>query len=158
VHAVADTLGTTARAAEARPADKVAYVQRLQAAGRRVAMVGDGLNDAPVLAAADVSFALQEGTALARAQADIVLTAEGSVDAQSAAGKTVARVATASRAANTPCVIFGGRVDNDVQALYEAGASAVLGIGRGARPIRDALRLSADDLRAAARAVCTLRS
>jgi len=100
----------------------------------------------------------ETGFAARLAQADIVLTAEGSVDAQSAAGKTVARVATASRAANTPCVIFGGRVDNDVQALYEAGASAVLGIGRGARPIRDALRLSADDLRAAARAVCTLRS
>ena len=91
-------------------------------------------------------------------QSDLVLTAEGSVDAQSAAGKTVARVATASRAANTPCVIFGGRVDNDVQALYDAGASAVLGISRGARPIREALRLSAEDLRAAARAVCTLRS
>jgi len=90
-------------------------------------------------------------------RADIVLTAEGSVDAQSAAGKTVARVATASRDANTPCVIFGGRVDDDVQALYEAGASAVLGIGRGARPIRQALRESAPDLRAAARAVCTLR-
>jgi len=91
-------------------------------------------------------------------QADLVLTAEGSVDAQSAAGKTVARVATASRAASTPCVIFGGRVDTDVQALYDAGASAVLGISRGARPIREALRLSAEDLRAAARAVCTLRS
>jgi glycerate kinase len=92
------------------------------------------------------------------ARADIVLTAEGSVDAQSAAGKTVARVATASRKAATPCVIFGGRVDDDVQALYEAGASAVLGIGRGARPIRQALRESGPDLRAAARAVCALRS
>ncbi|MEI6689201.1 MAG: glycerate kinase [Thermoleophilia bacterium] len=92
------------------------------------------------------------------ARADIVLTAEGSVDAQSAAGKTVARVATASRKAATPCVIFGGRVDDDVQALYDAGASAVLGIGRGARPIRQALRESGPDLRAAARAVCTLRS
>ncbi|MGI9188024.1 MAG: glycerate kinase family protein [Gaiellales bacterium] len=91
------------------------------------------------------------------ARADIVLTAEGSVDAQSAAGKTVARVATASRAAGVPCVIFGGRVDDDVDALYAAGASAVLGIGRGARPIRQALRESAADLRAAARAVCTLR-
>lgn len=90
------------------------------------------------------------------ARADIVLTAEGSVDAQSAAGKTVARVAQASRAAGTPCVIFGGRVDDDVQALYDVGASAVLGIGRGARPIRQALRESAPDLRAAARAICTL--
>lgn len=100
----------------------------------------------------------ETGFAARLAEADLVLTAEGSVDAQSAAGKTVARVATACRAAQTPCVIFGGRVDDDVQALYDAGASAVLGISRGARPIREALRESAADLRAAARAVCTLRS
>ncbi|MGI9116272.1 MAG: glycerate kinase family protein [Gaiellales bacterium] len=91
-------------------------------------------------------------------QADLVLTAEGAVDAQSAAGKTVARVASAARGAGKACVIFGGRVDDDVDALYAAGATAVLGIGRGARPIRTALRESGPDLRAAARAVCSLRS
>jgi glycerate kinase len=100
----------------------------------------------------------ETGFAAALPRADIVLTAEGSVDAQSAAGKTVARVAAASRAQGTPCVIFGGRVEDDVQALYTAGAAAVLGIGRGARPIRQALRESASDLTAAARAVCTLRA
>jgi len=88
--------------------------------------------------------------------ADLVLTAEGSVDAQSAAGKTVARVAAASRAADVPCVILGGRVDDDVDALYAAGASAVFGIARGAKPIRAALRASAADLRAAARGACGL--
>ena len=77
VAAVAATLGLPRWQAEARPADKVAYVQALQATGRRVAMVGDGLNDAPVLAVADVSLALQEGTALARAQADLVLGGDG---------------------------------------------------------------------------------
>ncbi len=90
--------------------------------------------------------------------ADLVITAEGSVDAQSAAGKTVARVATAAREAGVPCVILGGRVDDDVQALYDAGATAVLGIARGARPIREALRASAQDLRLAARGLCSLRS
>lgn len=100
----------------------------------------------------------ETGFDAALAQADLVLTAEGSVDAQSAAGKTVARVAAAAAAADVPCVVLGGRVDDDVDALYGAGASAVLGIGRGARPIREALRLSADDLSAAARAVCGLRS
>ena len=93
----------------------------------------------------------------ALARADLVITAEGSVDAQSAAGKTVARVATAARDAGVPCVILGGRVDDDVDALYTAGASAVLGIARGARPIREALRQTGPDLTAAARAVCTLR-
>ncbi|MSO46823.1 MAG: glycerate kinase [Thermoleophilia bacterium] len=99
----------------------------------------------------------ETGFAACLAQADLVLTAEGAVDAQSAAGKTVARVAEAARSAGVPCVIFGGRVDDDVEALYDAGASAVLGIGRGARPIRQALRESGADLRAASRAVCTLR-
>ena len=74
---VAAELGLSHWQAEARPADKVAYVQALQARGCRVAMVGDGLNDAPVLAAADVSLALQEGTALARAQADLILGGDG---------------------------------------------------------------------------------
>ncbi|MFM8612373.1 MAG: glycerate kinase [Actinomycetota bacterium] len=90
------------------------------------------------------------------AGAGLVLTAEGSVDAQSATGKTVARVAGAARAAGVPCVVLGGRVDDDVDALYAAGASAVLGIGRAARPLRSALRAAAGDLRAAARATCSL--
>jgi glycerate kinase len=100
----------------------------------------------------------ETGFAAQLARAELVLTAEGAVDAQSAAGKTVARVAQAAHSAGLPCVIFGGRVDADAAALYEVGATAVLGIGRGVKPIREALRSSGDDLRAAARAVCTLRS
>jgi len=57
---------------------KFAYVERLQRAGRVVAMVGDGLNDAPVLARADASFALGEGAEAAQARADFVLL-EGSL-------------------------------------------------------------------------------
>lgn len=55
------------------PEDKLAYVRERQAAGEVVAMVGDGINDAPVLAGADVSLALADGAALAQRAADFVI-------------------------------------------------------------------------------------
>jgi Cu2+-exporting ATPase len=58
------------------PDQKLAAVQRLQHAGAVVAMVGDGINDAAVLRAADVSFAMGAGAALAQAQADTVLLSD----------------------------------------------------------------------------------
>ncbi|MEZ5567867.1 MAG: cation-translocating P-type ATPase [Halioglobus sp.] len=59
------------------PEDKMARVRALQHSGARVCMVGDGLNDAPVLALADVSFAVAGATDLARTQADFVITDGG---------------------------------------------------------------------------------
>lgn len=73
VAAVAKTLGVDRWHAELTPADKFALVADLQRGGERVVMVGDGINDAPVLAAADASIAIDAGTALARASADAVV-------------------------------------------------------------------------------------
>jgi P-type Cu2+ transporter len=74
VHAFARELGVDRVAARQSPDDKLAFVRRLQARGRVVAMIGDGLNDAPVLAGADVSMAMGEGAPLAQRAADLVLT------------------------------------------------------------------------------------
>jgi Cu2+-exporting ATPase len=75
VGALAAALGIDDAQARQTPEAKLARVHALQAEGRIVAMVGDGLNDAPVLAGADVSIALGEGAALAQRAADLVLTA-----------------------------------------------------------------------------------
>lgn len=70
---LAQTLPFDESRAELRPQDKVAVVQGLQQRGRVVAMIGDGINDAAALAAADVSIAMGDGTRLAHNAADAVL-------------------------------------------------------------------------------------
>jgi Cu2+-exporting ATPase len=77
VAAVAERLGIEHFEGDLRPDDKLSLVRELQAQGARVAMVGDGINDAPVLAGADVSIALADGADIARTQADLVVTGRG---------------------------------------------------------------------------------
>jgi Cu+-exporting ATPase len=73
VAAVADKLGIEEFHAGMLPQDKLQLVRRLQGQGRRVAAAGDGVNDSPALAAADVGIAMATGTDVAIESADITL-------------------------------------------------------------------------------------
>ncbi len=73
VERTASELGITTVRANASPQDKLRYVQALQGGGRVVAMIGDGINDAPVLAVAAVSIAMSDGAWMSQRQADAVL-------------------------------------------------------------------------------------
>ncbi|WP_440995312.1 heavy metal translocating P-type ATPase [Arhodomonas sp. SL1] len=92
VSEAAAAVGAGGWRARMRPDDKLARLRARQERGERVAMVGDGINDAPVLAGADVSVAMGRGSALARNSADMVLMREdlhGLVDAVDGARRTI---------------------------------------------------------------------
>jgi P-type Cu2+ transporter len=90
VRACGQRLGIQSAEGGMTAADKLLLMQRLHQQGHRVVMVGDGINDAPVLAGADVSVAIGSGTELARVSADLILLGDG-------LGGLVAGVDTARR-------------------------------------------------------------
>jgi P-type Cu2+ transporter len=73
VHTAAAELGISEHHSRMSPAGKLGFVRALQASGSRVLMLGDGINDGPVLAAAYVSCAMTQGAAIAQAAADLLL-------------------------------------------------------------------------------------
>ena len=74
--AIAQRVGVDQYFSEVLPEDKAGFVEREKAAGRKVIIVGDGINDSPALSAADAGIAISEGAAIAREIADITISEE----------------------------------------------------------------------------------
>ncbi len=118
VRPLAEDLGIDLVFADRKPEDKAEVVRQLQAEGRRVAFVGDGVNDAPALLLAEVGIAMPRGADLARATADVVLLRDalkGVAQARQVAVETLALIRSNFRwAAALNSLLFlaavGGRV------------------------------------------------
>ena len=116
VTAMAQRLGIEHSSASAKPADKLARLHALRQHGHVVAMVGDGINDAPVLAGADVAIAIGDGSAMAHAVSGILLSSarlDSLIEARVIAREMVARLkqnlnwALAYNLAVVPLAAFG---------------------------------------------------
>ncbi|MBV9555257.1 MAG: cation-translocating P-type ATPase, partial [Alphaproteobacteria bacterium] len=140
--AVAQRLKLTSHKAEMMPADKAAVIQELQKSGRRVAMIGDGINDSPALSFADVGIAMRHGPDITREAANIVLmedslwkvakAVEISRDAVSLIKQNYA-IVTAMNTLALALAIPGFMISPVLTALLSNGSAVLAGLN-GIRP------------------------
>jgi len=142
--AVAGRLGVTRFAGQAKPEDKVAIIHRLQAEGRQVGMIGDGINDAAALALANVGFAMGSNPARLMEEASDVTLFGSSPERLLSVLTLSARLATAIRQNLTLAFLYNGigmplamlGLLNPLLAVFAMFASSLTVIGNTLRVVR----------------------
>jgi len=141
--AVCNDLGLTEHFADMLPADKASVIQELQRKGRRVAMVGDGINDSPALSFADVGIAMKHGAEVTHESADVILMEDSlwklvkAVEISQGAVSLIRQNYAIVAALNTLALglaLPGGLITPEITALISNG-SAILASLNGIRPI-----------------------
>jgi heavy metal translocating P-type ATPase len=141
--AVCRNIGLTEHFADMLPADKAAVIQDLQRAGRRVAMVGDGINDSPALSFADVGIAMKHGAEVTHESADVILMEDSlwklvqALEISQGAVRLIKQNYAIVASLNTLALglaLPGGLITPEVTALISNG-SAILASMNGIRPM-----------------------
>lgn len=123
--AVAKTVGVDAFYSEVLPEDKAAFVQQEKAAGNKVVMIGDGINDSPALSAADVGIAVSDGAEIAREIADITIASDSLLELAVLKCLSNAMVKRIDRNYRRIVAINGGLIALGVAGVIQPATSAL---------------------------------